>query len=93
MALSEKAEEAAGFFAKMLDHEYTSKDVFCDNFFHDWRKVGGCVWGVGLVHSCKLYLEVLVGRERGRERRERRREGRDVGKEGGRGEGRDGGER
>ena len=39
MELSEKAEEAAGFFAKMLDHEYTSKDIFCKNFFEDWRKV------------------------------------------------------
>lgn len=36
--LSEKAEEAAGFFAKMLDHDYTSKDVFCNNFFEDWRR-------------------------------------------------------
>lgn len=39
MALSSKAEEAAGFFGKMLDHEYTTKDVFCKNFFQDWRKV------------------------------------------------------
>ena len=39
MELSEKAEEAAGFFAKMLDHDYTTKDVFCKNFFEDWRKV------------------------------------------------------
>ena len=40
MRLSTNTEEAAGFFAKMLDHEYTTKDVFCDNFFQDWRKVG-----------------------------------------------------
>lgn len=39
MPLSTDAEEAAGFFAKMLDHEYTTKDVFCKNFFQDWRKV------------------------------------------------------
>ena len=39
MKLSESAEEAATFFAKMLDHDYTSKDVFCNNFFADWRKV------------------------------------------------------
>ena len=39
MELSEKAEEAAGFFAKMLDHDYTSKEIFCKNFFQDWRKV------------------------------------------------------
>lgn len=37
--LSERAEEAAGFFGKMLDHDYTKKDIFCDNFFNDWRKV------------------------------------------------------
>ena len=43
--LSEKAEEAAGFFAKMLDHDYTTKDVFCNNFFEDWRKVGGWMFG------------------------------------------------
>ena len=39
MKLSEGAEEAATFFAKMLDHDYTKKDVFCTNFFADWRKV------------------------------------------------------
>lgn len=39
MKLSEGAEEAATFFAKMLDHDYTTKDVFCKNFFADWRKV------------------------------------------------------
>ena len=41
MQLSEGAEEAAGFFAKMLDHDYTTKDIFCQNFFADWRKVEG----------------------------------------------------
>lgn len=38
MALSLGAEEAGGFFAKMLDHDYTKKEVFCRNFFTDWRK-------------------------------------------------------
>lgn len=38
--LSLGAEEVALFFAQMLDHEYTTKDVFRDNFFTDWRKVG-----------------------------------------------------
>ena len=49
MPLSEKAEEAAGFFGKMLEHEYTSKDIFCNNFFEDWRKVreGGKGWEGG----------------------------------------------
>ncbi|XP_065827518.1 DNA topoisomerase I, mitochondrial-like isoform X2 [Oscarella lobularis] len=32
------AEEAAGFYARMLDHDYTSKPVFRDNFWADWRK-------------------------------------------------------
>lgn len=40
MKLSSAAEEVALFFAQMLDHEYTTKDVFRDNFFKDWRKVG-----------------------------------------------------
>ncbi|KAJ8259974.1 hypothetical protein GJAV_G00175610 [Gymnothorax javanicus] len=38
LKLSEKAEEVATFFAKMLDHEYTTKDIFRKNFFKDWRK-------------------------------------------------------
>jgi DNA topoisomerase I len=38
LKLSEGAEEVAGFYAKMLEHEYTSKKVFNDNFFKDWRK-------------------------------------------------------
>ena len=40
MKLSPEAEEVATFFAKMLDHEYTTKDIFRKNFFKDWRKVG-----------------------------------------------------
>ncbi|KAJ0029629.1 hypothetical protein NQD34_004626 [Periophthalmus magnuspinnatus] len=36
--LSLAAEEAALYFAQMLDHEYTTKDVFRENFFKDWRK-------------------------------------------------------
>ncbi|KAJ8271936.1 hypothetical protein COCON_G00107950 [Conger conger] len=36
--LSPAAEEAALFFAQMLDHDYTTKDVFRNNFFKDWRK-------------------------------------------------------
>ncbi|XP_005990473.2 DNA topoisomerase I, like [Latimeria chalumnae] len=38
MKLSLGAEEVATFFAKMLDHEYTTKDIFRKNFFKDWRK-------------------------------------------------------
>lgn len=36
--LSQDAEEITGFYARMLEHEYTSKDAFNDNFFKDWRK-------------------------------------------------------
>nr|XP_029539578.1 DNA topoisomerase 1-like isoform X3 [Oncorhynchus nerka] len=38
MKLGPEAEEVATFFAKMLDHEYTTKDAFRKNFFKDWRK-------------------------------------------------------
>ncbi|KAG9509934.1 DNA topoisomerase 1, partial [Fragariocoptes setiger] len=36
--LSPEAEEVAGFYARMLDHDYTKKKEFNDNFFKDWRK-------------------------------------------------------
>ncbi|KAJ7338206.1 hypothetical protein JRQ81_010893 [Phrynocephalus forsythii] len=38
MKLSLPAEEVATFYAKMLDHEYTAKKVFQNNFFNDWIK-------------------------------------------------------
>lgn len=38
MKLSLAAEEVATFYGKMLDHEYTTKEVFQNNFFSDWRK-------------------------------------------------------
>ena len=38
MRLSEEAEEVATFYGKMIDHDYTTKKVFNDNFFGDWRK-------------------------------------------------------
>lgn len=44
MKLSTKAEEVATFFAKMLDHEYTTKEIFRKNFFKDWRKVCMSSW-------------------------------------------------
>ncbi|CAH1955873.1 unnamed protein product [Acanthoscelides obtectus] len=37
--LSQNAEEVAGFYAKMLDHDYTTKEIFNKNFFKDWRKM------------------------------------------------------
>jgi len=39
MRLSEDTEEVATFYGKMLDHDYTTKEVFNKNFFKDWRKV------------------------------------------------------
>ncbi|XP_063087239.1 DNA topoisomerase I, mitochondrial isoform X6 [Cavia porcellus] len=36
--LSLAAEEVATFYGKMLDHEYTTKEVFQNNFFNDWQK-------------------------------------------------------
>ena len=29
----------AGFYARMLNHDYTTMDTFNKNFFNDWRKV------------------------------------------------------
>ena len=39
MKLSEEAEEVATFYSKMLEHDYTTKEVFNNNFLKDWRKV------------------------------------------------------
>ncbi|XP_038616001.1 DNA topoisomerase I, mitochondrial [Tachyglossus aculeatus] len=38
MKLSLVTEEIATFYGKMLHHEYTTKDIFQNNFFSDWRK-------------------------------------------------------
>ncbi|XP_030377996.1 DNA topoisomerase 1 [Scaptodrosophila lebanonensis] len=38
MELCEETEEAATFYAKMLNHDYCTKDVFNNNFFKDFRK-------------------------------------------------------
>ncbi|XP_069813090.1 DNA topoisomerase I, mitochondrial isoform X1 [Dendropsophus ebraccatus] len=37
MKLSPAAEEVATFYGKMLDHEYTTKEIFQKNFFTDWK--------------------------------------------------------
>lgn len=39
MKLEPETEEVATFYAKMLDHDYTTKEVFNQNFYKDWRKV------------------------------------------------------
>lgn len=33
-----ESEEVMGFYARMIDHDYTKKEVFNTNFFNDWRK-------------------------------------------------------
>ena len=38
MKLSPDAEEVAGFYARMLEHDYVTKEMFNKNFFKDWRK-------------------------------------------------------
>ncbi|KAA0705133.1 DNA topoisomerase 1 [Triplophysa tibetana] len=38
LKLTAQTEEIATFYAKMLEHEYTTKDVFQKNFFNDWRE-------------------------------------------------------
>ncbi|KAG8538865.1 hypothetical protein GDO81_021878 [Engystomops pustulosus] len=37
MKLSPAAEEVATFYGKMLDHEYTTKEIFQKNFYTDWK--------------------------------------------------------
>lgn len=39
MKLSQDTEEVATFYARMLDHDYTTKKIFNNNFFQDWRDV------------------------------------------------------
>ena len=36
--LKDPAEEIMTFYARMLDHDYTSKEIFNNNFTTDWRK-------------------------------------------------------
>jgi DNA topoisomerase IB len=38
LKLKEAAEEIMTFYARMLDHDYTAKEVFNTNFMKDWRK-------------------------------------------------------
>ena len=52
MRLSGDAEEVAGFFGRMIDHDYTTKKVFRENFFKDWKKV--------TLLLLKLYWKVFV---------------------------------
>ncbi|KAL6489004.1 hypothetical protein MHYP_G00027450 [Metynnis hypsauchen] len=39
VTLRPATEEVATFYAKMLDHEFTTKEVFQNNFFTDWKEV------------------------------------------------------
>ncbi|CAF0855221.1 unnamed protein product [Rotaria sordida] len=36
--LKEESEEIMTFYARMIDHDYTRKDIFNNNFMSDWRK-------------------------------------------------------
>lgn len=38
LLLNPEAEEVMGFYARMIDHDYTKKEIFNTNFFNDWRK-------------------------------------------------------
>jgi DNA topoisomerase-1 len=38
LKLTVETEECATFYGRMLDHDYTTKEVFNKNFFGDWRK-------------------------------------------------------
>ena len=38
MKLKPEAEEVAGFYARMLEHDYVTKEAFNKNFFKDWKK-------------------------------------------------------
>jgi len=38
MRLNPDAEEVAGFYARMLEHDYVTKEAFNKNFFKDWKK-------------------------------------------------------
>ncbi len=60
MKLSPEAEEVATFFAKMLDHEYTTKDIFRKNFFKDWKKVGRKSAFLNKIRNVKKSLCRLV---------------------------------
>lgn len=68
MKLSLAAEEVALFFAQMLDHEYTTKKVFRENFFRDWRKVEPdrrfhwlcvCVWKYPLCRGNRASKHIM----------------------------------
>ena len=37
--LTKDTEEVATFYGRMLDHDYTTRDVFNKNFWKDWRKI------------------------------------------------------
>lgn len=50
--LSLAAEEIATFYAKMLDHEYTTKEAFQKNFFSDWKEVSHAILFPNLRSTC-----------------------------------------
>jgi truncated hemoglobin YjbI len=62
MELSTTTEEVASFYAKMLDHDYTSKAAFNKNFFKDWRRV--CTIIKTFLNTVGIYIGYDVWRER-----------------------------
>ena len=65
MKLEEATEEVATFYGRMLDHDYTTKEVFNRNFFKDWRKVMliglhlGVAFTVMIMHEICTAISVL----------------------------------
>ena len=61
--LSEAAEEIATFYAKMLEHDYTTKEIFNNNFFHDWRlvsKITRIFYCIKCIYAHNMLSKYLV---------------------------------
>ena len=59
VVLGQDAEEVAGFYARMLEHDYVTKEQFNKNFFKDFRKVR-VVSLVFVKHLLNRYVIPLV---------------------------------
>ena len=54
MVLSNVAEEVAGFYARMIEHDYTTKKVFNSNFLKDWRRVSCHSFSMSIFVVCDM---------------------------------------
>ena len=63
MKLEPETEEVATFYAKMLDHDYTTKEVFNQNFYKDWRKVRNMCICISQGDSCKYDVKKIEYRK------------------------------